>query len=495
MCFRTMLRMLILVLVLGLTLSPALAQPHQSLLVLDDVAAWSASSAQHDATHIRAEDPTGGNFDVLGEGALLLQKQGDASFWHTVRFRPRGRWRSQWVTAAPEKDVRLAAEVLVYGQPQDMTTGWTKFAGNPLVAPADWHHTTDQTLALPDTLWPQDQALVRGMGPYADQWLLFFNVGAWAVGGWAAAVADSLAPLKRGENPFRLVDPYPLFAGNARGDTLGFHAPNDWIAVAGTWYSPDESRDQYSRMWTLTSSDEAEAPLTAWANRGPIEGIRGHDPGIVFDGERFHLFTEDGNRLQHLSSEDPLGSWTPHGPVLDVGDHTGDADVSYFNNRWHMFFDDAPHLHYQIGHAHTAPGAFPRGWTLTNDVFGPQRPDQGQAWDEDTPEGNRFGTGDADLAVEDQTLYITYERPVGLAFKELDLTDDRAQTVRARLEIDRDRDGTVDATTPWKALRAPQATVTWPAPGADRIRLAVEMMTTTLTESPMIPALRLTQSQ
>lgn len=491
---RAILHTLPLALLIFLGGTSVFAQP-QPLLSLDDAASWSVHTAQHNATQARADDYTGGNFDVLGNGTLLLRKQGDASFWHEDRFRPRGEWTSKWMPLATSRELHLDADMLVYGQPQDMTTGWTKFAGNPLVAPDDWRHSTDQTLALPDTLWPQDQALVRGTDAYKDQWLLFFNVGAWAVGGWSAAVADSLAPLKRGENPFRLVNPYPLFADNARGDTLGFHAPNDWIAVGDTWYAPDESRDQFSRMWTLTSSSDADAPLTQWTNRGPIEGIRGHDPGIVFDGERFHLFTEDGNNLQYLSTADPVGPWTSHGTVLEVGDHTGDADVSYFNNRWHMFFDDAPHLHYQIGHAHAAPSAFPRGWSLTNDVFGPQRPDQGQTWDEDTPAGNRFGTGDADMAVENQTLYITYERPVGLAFKELDLSDDSEQTVRARLEVDRDGDGQPDTTTRWKALRAPQSAATWTAPDDGRVRLVIEMVTDNPTESPMIPALQLSQSE
>jgi len=477
----------------GSLAASAVAQPTDSPVVLDEASTWTRHSAAHEHTQIRTHGSYGGRADLLGDGALLLQKRDSArSFWHQEAFRRSGRWTAAWVPAAGADTMRLRAEVRVYGQPQDVTSGWTKFAGNPLVAPDGWRHNTPQTLEVPGSEWPQDQSLVRGVGPFKGQWLLFFNVGGWAVGGWAAAVADSLAPLKRGRNPFRLLDPYPLFAGNAVRDTLGYHAPNDWIAVDGQWYAPDESRDLVSRLWTSAPTRAPDA-LTRWTNEGRIDGMQGHDPGIVHDGSRFYLFTEDGERLQYLSTTTPRGPWTPHGVALDVGDHTGDADVNYFNNAWHLFFDDGPHRTYKIGYARTAPSDFPRGWRLTNDVYGPRTPDQGQAWDEPRRRGNRFGAGDADVAVEGHTLYLTHERPVGLAYKELETTDDAEQTVRAILEIDRDGDGVPDTTHTPRPLAAPQSTAAWSLPETGRVRLVLELRTTNATESPYLPRLRLTR--
>jgi hypothetical protein len=456
-------------------------------IVVSGAEGWTARTADQEGVQVR-RSRDGGRFDVLGDGALLLRRPDSAaSFWHGGRFVEAGTWSSGWIDASalPGLDA-LEVEVLVYGERQDLSTGWTKFEGNPLVSGRGFRHATGETLQLPDTVWSNDQALVRGTGPYAGRWLLVFNVGSWAVGGWAAAVADSLAPLKRGKNPFRLVDPFPLFDGNAARDTLGYHAPNDFIHVDGTWYAPDESRDGVSRMWTADS-------LTAWTNHGPIQNVRGHDPGMIYDGDRFYLFNEDGERLQALVADDPLGRWTQLGAVLDVGDHTGDADPAFFNNAWHLFFDDAPHLHYQIGTARTAPEDFPRGWTLTNDIFGPRRPDQGQQWDEDTPAGNRFGTGDADVAVEGTTLYMTYERPTGIAYREFDLTDDREQSVRARIEVDVDGDGTPD-TIRRKTLRAPRSRIALEGVEAEQVRVRLELETQNPRESPMVSALRLLPS-
>lgn len=444
---------------------------------------WATHTSQRSDVTIRARGAVGGRMDVTGDGTLLLRRADTArSFSGTGRFVSRGRWTSEWLAPEGTLDV-LTADIRVYGQPQDMATGWTKFSGNPLVSGKGSAHATARTLQLPDSLWPNDQALVRGAGPYRNQWLLFFNVGGWAVGGWAAAVADSLAPLKRGKNPFRLIEPYPLFTDNTARDTLGYHAPNDWVYAADTWYAPDESRDRVSRMWTSST-------LTSWTNEGPIQNIQGHDPGLAYDGERFHLFTEDGNRLQHLSATDPLGAWTTHGVALEVGDHTGDADVSFFNNAWHLFFDDAPHRDYTIGYARAAPSDFPEGWQLTNDIYGPQRPDQGQSWDEPTAEGNNFGTGDADLALEGTTLYLTHERPTGLAYKELDLTDDADQTVRVRLELDTDGDGTVDESRE-ESLPAGNARFDLNGPQAERLRLHLILETRSARESPMIRSLRI----
>ncbi|MEM9666989.1 MAG: hypothetical protein AAF970_18820 [Bacteroidota bacterium] len=452
---------------------------------MDTAQEWAQSTHAAEGVQVRANDYTGGNFDVLGGGALLLQKADTTRrFWHTDAFVTAGTWTSTWLERSTTTEVvYLDVDLLTYGQPQDMTTGWTKFAGNPLIGPQGWTHNSTATLVLPDTLESNDQTLARGTGPYEGQWLLYFNVGGWAVGGWAAAVADSLAPLKRGVNPFQLADPYPLFAGNNRGDTLGYHAPNDWVEIDGTWYAPDESRNHRSGLWTSTD-------LTTWTNQGPIRGMQGHDPGLVYDGDRFYLFNEDDTRLQLVTTTDPLGPWEAQGPVLEVGDHTGDADVSFFNNAWHLFFDDAPHLFYTIGHAHTTPSAFPFGWQLENDVFGPRRPDQGQAWDEDTPEGNGFGTGDADIALEGTTLYLTYERPTGIAFKDLDLTDAREQHTRLFLEVDTDEDGSPDHTTEVRSLSPTSSQAEFAALPAGRIRIHLVMGTSNPLESPMIRQLR-----
>lgn len=452
---------------------------------LTTAADWTEHTAQRSNVQVRTAGDVGGRIDIANDGALLLRRPDTArSFLSSDTFVSGGRWTSDWLNVPGTAPIEaLTADVRVYGQPQDMTAGWTKFSGNPLVSANGSPHATAQTLQLPDSLTPNDQALVRGAGAYEGQWLLLFNVGGWAVGGWAAAVADSLAPLKRGENPFRLVDPYPLFTDNALHDTLGYHAPNDWTYVDDTWYAPDESRDQVSRMWTSPT-------LTQWTKRGPIQGIQGHDPGMAYDGERFYLFMEDGPRLQYLSAPDPLGAWTAHGVALEVGDHTGDADPSFFNNAWHLFFDDAPHREYTIGYARTTPSAFPEGWHLTNDIFGPRTPDQGQAWDEPTASGNNFGTGDPDLAIEGTTLYVTYERPTGLAYKELALTDAADQTVRVRVEIDSDGDGTADSSREHR-LSAGHAHLDLGGLRAEQVRLHLTLKTRAPHESPMISSLQL----
>lgn len=173
-----------------------------------------------------------------------------------------------------------------------------------------------------------------------------------------------------------------------------------------------------------------------------------------------------------------------------MGNHTGDADASFFNNAWHLFFDDAPHQEYTIGYAHTAPSAFPRGWRLQNDIYGPRMPDQGQTWDEPTAEGNNFGTGDPDLALEGTTLYLTHERPTGIAYKELDLTDDTDQDVQVRLEIDANGDGTAD-TSRTEKLPTGNARLNMENLEAEQVRLTLTLKTNIPRESPMVRTLRL----
>lgn len=139
---------------------------------------WTTHAAEHSNMLVRASGVAGGRFDVTENGALLLQRPDTAqSFTSGDRFVSRRQWTSEWlnVPSAPFKAV--TADVRVYGQSQNMATGWTKFSGNPLVSGKGSPHATAQTLQLPDSLWPNDQALVRGAGPYENQWLLLFNVG------------------------------------------------------------------------------------------------------------------------------------------------------------------------------------------------------------------------------------------------------------------------------------------------------------------------------
>lgn len=442
---------------------------------LDSTNEWWAQTYSANNIQILQNDYSGGRFDIFGTGALLLsRKDTSRPFIKTSAFAHTGRWTSKWIDRSPGlNDVVVEATVNIYGQPQDMSTGWTKFPGNPVIAPTGHPHATEQSLLTPTKLEGNDPALVKGSGQYEGQWLLIFNVGPWASGGWAMAVADSLAPLKAGRNPFRLVKPFPLYTAKGR------HAPNDWIQVDGRWFGPDESRNRRSHMWTTDD-------FSSWSNRSRIRGIKGHDPGIVYDGERYYLFLEDGDKLQYSTTKNPLDKWQRQGVALAVGDHTGDADLSFFNNRWHMFFDDGPHLNYSIGYATTTAGDFPQGWQLTNDVFGPHNPEQKQQWDDPTPEGNLFGTGDADIAIEGTTLYMVYERPVGMAWKELELLDGRQQQISVQLEIDTDLDGKSDKLIPSRFLSTGNSSVVFEDVEPGNIRLILTLSTENEDESPLL---------
>ena len=296
------------------------------------------------------------------------------------------------------------------------------------------------------------------------------------------AVADDLAPLKDGTNPFSLYQRYPLYRG-----TGGHNAPNDWIYAEDTYWIPDETRGDDSHTW---SSRELEW----YTNEGRIQGMDGHDPGMAYDGEKYYLFNEKGETIVLLTSTDPTGQWEARGPVLDVGGHTGDADVSFFNNRWHMFFDENPHAHYRLGYAWTTPSEFPRGWRRTGRIYGPHNPEQGQTWDDDTKEGNQFGTGDADVALEGTTLYLTHETPIGAAWKNLQVTNANEQSVQLRLQVDRDGDGTTDSSTEWHRLSGGENS--WnpdmePVSGEERVRLQIRMGTDNPAESPLLTRLKM----
>jgi len=350
--------------------------------------------------------------------------------------------------------------------------------------PLNDKNITDETILLPKPGGvPQDQSILKGKGKWEDNWLLFFNhtPNKWPKDYyWSFVVADSLSPLKRGENPFYIdTTTFPLFG------PIDGQAPNDWLEVDGTYYAPDETHDGESHMWV--SED-----ITTWKDLGAVEGILGGDPGIVYDGEDFLLFNENGNYLTYNKLDESLTKVVKGDTVLHVGDHTGDPDVGFFNNSWHMFFDDGEHLHYNIGYAETTAEKFPYGWNLQNDIYGPYIPDQGQTWDNDNKEGNDFGTGDADIAIEGNTLYMFTERPIGVAFRELtELYENSGQTVLLKIEFDNNGDDTVDDATEWMNLNTGKNTFTFKKElNGDRFRLVVDLKSGNETTSPLIRYLK-----
>ena len=456
---------------------------------------------KNQSTQVQIAKDYGGEVDIMGNGGVLLDKKSE-TFLSSTAFQDSGQWISNWKNF--DKSMVLAdieATILHYGQVQNFSQGWEKFEGNPLITESGWHHSGQQTLQLPDSLPgnPADQSLVRGKGKWQGKWLLVFNIDGWGKNGWGMAVADSLAPLKRGENPFRLASPYPIGTGNL-GDTI--HAPNDWIHVNDTWYTLTESAvilengnsdviddANYSllkpHLWTGKDID-------SWKNTGPIEGFKGHDPGIIYDGKNFHSFNEDNEDLIHCYSKTPAEEWHCSDSVLHVGDHTGDPDVGFFNNRWHMFFDDGPHRHYKIGYAWTSVEKFPEGWSLYNDIFGPHNPEQNQQWDNDTSQGNEFGTGDADIAIEGTTLYMTYEWPVGIAWKEMDFLSKKGINVELQLQSDVDNDQIPDKRTDWIDLTpGTNNNVSFTELKGESFRIKIRMETKNSSESPLINDIQL----
>ena len=126
-------------------------------------------------------------------------------------------------------------------------------------------------------------------------------------------------------------------------------------------------------------------------------------------------------------------------------------------------------------------------------IFGPHNPEQGQLWDDDVPEGNNFGTGDADVAFEGTTLYMTYEWPVGIAWKELDVYDQELTTVTASLEVDSDADGLPDSTIQTIPIR-PGERVSYPIQNysCKKFRIKIQMASNHAEVSPMITELIIT---
>jgi hypothetical protein len=481
----------------------SMQKPEEKCYTLDQHADWLSGTGSSSNIAIVKEEKLGGNRDLMGNGALCLAKE-SGDFHASSAFMRAGEWTSDWVRPGEEVSLdSLTISLLCYGKKQDMRSGWTKFEGNPLVCQAGWHHATGQTLTLPDSLpgQPADPALFRGKGNWEGKWLLFFDIGCWAVNGWGMAVADSLTPLKRGINPFTVARPYPLAIGKSN-DTI--YAPTDFYYQDGTWLTTCESgkvidtipegfsvglETMQIRYRVINPALWISHDLKNWTNSGMLKGVTGNDPGITYNGHFYYIFCEDGESLTCFTAEDPLETWATGGTALDVGDHTGDPDVTFMNNRWHLFFDDAPHFHYQIGYASTSLEDFPYGWEMENKIFGPHHPEQGQAWDDDLPEGNNFGTGDADVALEGHTLYMTYEWPVGIAWKELDVLSAEEMEVTLVLEIDQDGDDLPDQ---FEHIRLHPGMCRVYATGkitCRRYRIRIEMMSDNPEISPMITAL------
>ncbi len=457
---------------------------------------WQACTASSENLDIREAADWGGVIDLMDNGALLMEKVlSDSLYTRVSEFQTSGKWVSKWHDFGSESSMRsIETSCIGYGKKLDMTKGWTKFSGNPVLSggntllPLNLENITDQTILLPAPGGvPQDQAIVRGRGIWEGKWVLFFNhtPDAWPNDYyWSAAVADNLFPLKEGINPFTIDTlHYPLYG------PIDNHAPNDWLEAGGVTYAPDENYEGDSHMWK--SED-----MINWIDMGPIQGINGSDPGMTFDGRFYYLFNESGEVLNYNRLSEDFINIEEGETILDVEDHTGDADLAYFNNQWHMFFDDGPHLHYNIGHASTSPEDFPFGWTKENDIYGPHNPEQGQKWDDDTKDGNDFGTGDADIALEGSTLYMFTERPVGAAYKELnELEDNTGLEIMVLIEADSNDDGVTDDSTGWRKLGMGVAALSWSKPLIGRhFRVSFKFKTENITESPLVQYFKLTSN-
>lgn len=123
---RIMCRSLAIVVLAGLLCvgcgSPASGPDAVSLTTAAD---WEGHTAQQSGVLVRASGEVGGRFDVIGEGALLLERPSGVGttkpFLSTERFASTGKWISDWLDVSGSLDV-LTADVRVYGQPLDMAT-------------------------------------------------------------------------------------------------------------------------------------------------------------------------------------------------------------------------------------------------------------------------------------------------------------------------------------------------------------------------------------
>lgn len=458
-----------------------------SALKIDSQNDWLERTGKAENVTIEQSNDLNGVVDLMGNGGLMLAKRdGKKPFQKTSEFNDSGTWSSDWQVLNGNSIRSIESEVIAYGNDIDMRSDWVKFSGNPVVSgentllPLNKENITDQTILLPAPGGvPQDQSILKGTGQWEGKWLLFFNhtPDKWPNDYyWSFAVADSLSPLKRGQNPFYIDDTaFPLYG------PIDGQAPNDWLEVDGKFYAPDETHGGESHMWL--SED-----IINWQDLGPITGILGADPGMVYDGQDFFLFNENGDYLTYNQLDESLTNVIKGDTVLHVGDHTGDPDIGFFNNQWHMFFDDGAHLHYNIGYAVTSPEGFPYGWKLENDIYGPYNPNQGQTWDNDNKEGNDFGTGDADIAIENNTIYLFTERPIGAAYRDLkEIYENTGQQVKVKVEIDENGDDLPDKSSGWLDFQPGKHSVNLKTKlQGKRYRLLIKLSTANTGVSPLV---------
>lgn len=87
---------------------------------------------------------------------------------------------------------------------------------------------------------------------------------------------------------------------------------------------------------------------------------------------------------------------------------------------------------------------------------------------------------------------MTYEWPVGIAWKELDLFDDKEQTVRFRIEADLNEDGAADWQSEWISAQCGVSRHAVPTKlAAGSYRIVVSLSTETPSESPLIRRIKL----
>ena len=144
-------RVALLLLFSLVVLSPANSRGQENTYAwsIDNLSDWENASSEEVQVALRSASEIGGSFDLMGNGALLLEKtSADRPFSQVEFFETRGRWTSSWHEAPADMSLaQVEADIITYGQKLEMT-GWTKFSGNPLVAEEDFRHNTDQTLVL-----------------------------------------------------------------------------------------------------------------------------------------------------------------------------------------------------------------------------------------------------------------------------------------------------------------------------------------------------------
>lgn len=115
-------------------------------------------------------------------------------------------------------------------------------------------------------------------------------------------------------------------------------------------------------------------------------------------------------------------TWRGGGPIpkrfLELESHTGDPDLIRIDDWWYMFVDTGRHKNYSISYARTTVSDFPNSWEFKGKAIGPN--EGNQTWDSPRKGGNRFGIGDADVILENETVYMVYERPVGVAYRNIE---------------------------------------------------------------------------